>query len=120
LVRDLSERGLYDRVTVCMCGEFGRTPRLNKGLPGADAVPGRDHWGEAGFVLLGGGGLKTGVVVGSTTAKGERPKDRPVSPADMLATLYHVLGIDTKQTFTDRSGRPHPILNGGEAIAELV
>lgn len=120
LVRDLSERGLYQRVAVCMCGEFGRTPRLNKGLPGVDATPGRDHWGEAGFVLLGGGGLKTGVVVGSTTAKGERPKDRPISPADMLATLYHVLGVDTKQTFLDRSGRPHPILNGGEPIAELV
>jgi hypothetical protein len=113
LVRDLSERGLYEKVAICMCGEFGRTPRIN---PQA----GRDHWGEAGFVLMGGGGLKTGLVVGSTTAKGERPKDRPVGPADMLATLYHVLGIDTTQSFTDRSGRPHPILNGGEPIAELV
>jgi hypothetical protein len=113
LVRDLSERGLYEKVAICMCGEFGRTPRIN---PQA----GRDHWGEAGFVLMGGGGLKTGLAVGSTTARGERPKDRPVSPADMLATLYHVLGIDTTQTFIDRSGRPHPILNGGEPIAELV
>jgi hypothetical protein len=118
LVRDLSERGLYDRVALCMCGEFGRAPRLTA-FPGQPGV-GRDHWGEAGFVLMGGGGLKTGLVVGSTTAKGERPKDRPVSPADMLATLYHVLGIDTTQTFTDRSGRPHPILNGGQPIAELV
>jgi hypothetical protein len=113
LVRDLSERGLYEKVAICMCGEFGRTPRIN---PQA----GRDHWGEAGFVLMGGGGLKTGQVVGSTTAKGEHPKDRPVGPADMWATLYHVLGIDTTQSFTDRSGRPHPILNGGEPIAELV
>ncbi len=118
LVRDLSERGLYERVAVCLCGEFGRAPRLTN-FPGQPGV-GRDHWGEAGFVLLGGGGLKTGVTVGATTAKGERPKEHPVSPADMLATLYHVLGIDTKQTFLDRSGRPHPILNGGEAIAELV
>jgi len=113
LVEDLSERGLYERVAVCVCGEFGRTPRVN---PQA----GRDHWGESGFCLLGGGGLKTGLAVGSTTAKGERPKDRPVRPEDMLATLYHVLGIDATRTFTDRSGRPHPILNGGEPIAELV
>ena len=110
---DLSQRGLYERVAICVCGEFGRTPRIN---PQA----GRDHWGEAGFCLLGGGGLNTGLAVGSTTSKGERPKDRPVRPEDMLATLYHVLGIDTTRTFTDRSGRPHPILNGGEPIAELV
>ncbi|HZY87385.1 MAG TPA: DUF1501 domain-containing protein [Gemmataceae bacterium] len=113
LVSDLSQRGLYERVAICVCGEFGRTPRIN---PQA----GRDHWGESGFCLLGGGGLKTGLAVGSTTSKGERPKDRPVRPEDMLATLYRVLGIDTTRTFTDRSGRPHPILNGGEPIAELV
>jgi hypothetical protein len=113
LVEDLSERGLYDKVAICMCGEFGRTPRVNK-----DA--GRDHWGQSGFVLLGGGGLKGGQVVGSTTEKGEYPKDRPVTPEDMLATLYHVLGIDTKQVFLDKVGRPHPILSKGEPIAELV
>jgi hypothetical protein len=113
LVSDLSERGLYDRVALCVLGEFGRTPRVN---PSA----GRDHWGEAGFCLLGGGGFKTGVVVGSTTAKGEQPRDRPVRPGDMLATLYHVLGVDTRQSFTDRSGRPHPVLHTGEPIAELV
>lgn len=113
LVEDLCERGLYDKVAICMCGEFGRTPRVNK-----DA--GRDHWGQSGFALMGGGGLKGGQVVGSTTDKGEYPKDRPVTPEDMLATLYHVLGIDTKQTFIDRSGRPHPILSKGAPIAELV
>jgi hypothetical protein len=113
LVEDLCDRGLYERVAICMCGEFGRTPRVNK-----DA--GRDHWGQSGFVLLGGGGLKTGLVVGSTTDKGEYPRDRPVTPEDMLATLYHVLGIDTRQVFIDKSGRPHPILSKGEPIAELV
>jgi hypothetical protein len=113
LVEDLSNRGLYNKVAVCVCGEFGRTPRVN---PGA----GRDHWGQAGFAILGGGGLKTGLAVGSTTAKGEAPKDRAVGPADLAATLYHVLGIDTRQTFADKTGRPHPILNGGKPIAELV
>jgi Protein of unknown function (DUF1501) len=113
LVTDLSERGLYERVAICVCGEFGRTPRVN---PGA----GRDHWGQAGFCILGGGGLKTGVVVGSTNDKGEMPRDRPVTPEDMLATLYQVLGIDTTTTFSDRIGRPHPVLPSGTAIAELV
>ena len=112
LVADLSERGLYEKVAICMCGEFGRTPRVNK-----DA--GRDHWGESGFTLMGGGGLKTGLAVGSTNEKGEKPKDRPVLPEDMLATLYRVLGIDTTQTFTDRSGRPHAVCPG-TPIAELV
>jgi hypothetical protein len=113
LVEDLSDRGMYDRVAICVCGEFGRTPRVN-------GSAGRDHWGEAGFTVLGGGGLKTGLAVGSTSDKGERPKDRPVRPEDMLATLYHVLGIDTTQTFIDRTGRPHPILNGGAPIEELL
>jgi hypothetical protein len=113
LVEDLSDRGLYERVALCVCGEFGRTPRINK-----DA--GRDHWGQSGFVLMGGGGLKAGLVVGATNDKGEAPRDRPVTPADMLATLYHVLEIDTRQTFHDRLGRPHPVLQSGQPIAELV
>jgi hypothetical protein len=113
LVADLSDRGLYKKVAICVCGEFGRTPRVN---PSA----GRDHWGESGFCLLGGGGLKTGLAVGSTNEKGERPKDRPVTPEDMLATLYSVLGIDTTKKFIDRSGRPHPVLSSGKPIKELV
>jgi hypothetical protein len=113
LVEDLSERGLYERVAIYVCGEFGRTPQVNK-----DA--GRDHWPHSSFGLLGGGGLKTGLVVGSTNERGERPKERPVGPEDMLATLYHVLGIDVTRQFIDRSGRPHPILGKGEPIAELV
>jgi len=113
LVEDLSDRGLFDKVAICLCGEFGRTPKINK-----DA--GRDHWGEACVALLGGGGIKGGVAFGSTNDKGERPKDRPVKPEDVLATLYNVLGIDTSINFTDKSGRPHPILNKGEAIKDLL
>jgi hypothetical protein len=113
LVEDLSNRGLYKKVAICVCGEFGRTPRVN---PSA----GRDHWGQSGFTILGGGGLKGGVVVGSTNEKGEYPKDRPVTPGDMLATLYHVLGIDTSLKFNDKTGRPHPILNSGKPIKELI
>jgi hypothetical protein len=113
LVADLVDRGLYEKVAICVCGEFGRTPRVNK-----DA--GRDHWGESGFCVLGGGGLKGGVVVGSTNDKGERPRERPVGPEDMLATLYAVLGIDTTTVFHDFARRPHPVLGKGEPIAELI
>jgi hypothetical protein len=113
LVEDLVARGLYDQVAICVCGEFGRTPRVN---PSA----GRDHWGQVMSVLMGGGGIKGGVVVGSSTDKGEYPRDRPLGPEDMLATLYHVLGVDTSVSFTDRSGRPHPVLPKGKPIRELV
>ncbi len=119
LVEDLQWRGLLDRVLVVVMGEFGRTPRLNKGQPGIP-IPGRDHWGSAISVLLAGGGLKLGQVVGSTNARAEHPVDRPMKPADILATVYHGLGIDTKLSFKDHTGRPHPILDEGEPIKEVV
>jgi hypothetical protein len=113
LVEDLSDRSIYDKVALCVCGEFGRTPRVNQ-------TAGRDHWGQAGFTVMGGGGLRTGLVVGSTNERGETPRERPVTPGDMLATLYHVLGIDPRHVFHDRSGRPHPVLSQGSPITELV
>jgi len=113
LVEDLVQRGLFDQTAICVCGEFGRTPKVNDGA-------GRDHWGQLMSVLMGGGGMKKGVVVGTSTEKAEYPKDRPVGPEDMLATLYKVLGIDTTRVFHDASGRPHPVLNKGAAIAELI
>jgi hypothetical protein len=113
LVEDLTERGLYERVLVLVWGEFGRTPRINAG-------GGRDHWGRAGFALLGGGGLKGGRVVGSTTPLGEEPRDRPVGPADVLATVYHVLGIDPNLEFPDYVGRPIKVLADGQPIRELL
>jgi hypothetical protein len=119
LIDDLSDRGLLDRVMVVVMGEFGRTPKVNTGQPGIP-VPGRDHWGNAISVMVAGGGLKGGVVVGRTNAKAERPADRPLKPADLLATVYHQLGIDPAQTFKDHTGRPIPILDEGKPIAELV
>jgi len=113
LVTDLNERGLYEKTAIYVCGEFGRTPMVNK-----DA--GRDHWGQSGFGLLGGGGIKGGIAYGSTDAKVAAPKNNPVGPDDVLATLYHVLGIDTTLKFEDKTGRPHPILNSGAPIADLV
>ncbi len=113
LVEDLVDRGLYERVAVCVCGEFGRTPRVNGNA-------GRDHWGRAGFCILGGGGIQGGQVIGATNDKGEHPVEQRVGPGDMLATLYHVLGIDTSVAFTDPSGRPHHILRDGRPIEGLV
>jgi uncharacterized protein (DUF1501 family) len=112
LIEDLYERGLDKKVTVLIWGEFGRTPRVNKNA-------GRDHWPSSMSVVLAGGGMKMGQVIGSTNEKGERPKDRPLHPNDVLATIYKHLGIDPTRAFVNAAGRPIPILPHGEPIAEL-
>lgn len=121
---DLEARGLLDKVAVVLCGEFSRTPRMNDGgnggPPGSMGTPGRDHWGAAMFCLLGGGGIQGGQIVGSTDRLGERPKDRPLTPANIHATLYKVLGIDPSIHFLDHAGRPVPVLDDREPIAELI
>ena len=119
LIDDLSQRGLLDSTMVVVMGEFGRGPRINKGLP-QDPVPGRDHWGEVMSVLMTGGGLAQGKVVGASNAKGEVPKERPLRPQDVLATIYHQLGIDLSTAFVNRAGRPISIGSDGQVIAELV
>ncbi len=114
LVDDLHERGLDKDVVVCVWGEFGRTPKINK-----DA--GRDHWPNVSCALLAGGGLRTGQVIGSTDRIGGEAKDRPVHFQEVLATLYHCLGIDPNHTTVpDLSGRPQFLLDGHEPIRELI
>jgi len=113
LIEDLYERGLDKKVLLVVWGEFGRTPRINK-----DA--GRDHWGELQSVLVAGGGFRCGQVIGSSTAKGEVPKDRRLWPYDMVATIYHHLGINIHQTFNNLAGRPISVLAKGEPIRELL
>ncbi len=124
LFEDLSLRGLSDRVLVVLCGEFSRTPRMNNGGNGgpplSKGTPGRDHWGNAMFCLMGGGGVKGGQIVGSTNAKGEVPKDRAVTPSDIHATIYHVLGVDPSVSFLNHAGRPVPAIDHGEVIHELI
>jgi hypothetical protein len=119
LMDDLTERGLLDRVLVIVMGEFGRTPRINQGQPGIP-IPGRDHWGGAISVMLAGGGLRGGQIVGATNARAEYPVERPLMPDDVLATVYHVLGIDPTLAFPDHAGRPVPILEVGQPIAEII
>lgn len=121
LVQDLDERGMLDHTLVVVMGEFGRTPKLNQGLPALGRhVPGRDHWGNAISVMMAGGGLKMGQVVGATTAHSEHPVESPYQPTDVLATIYHVLGINPHTEFLDRQGRPFPILSSGSPIKELI
>ena len=123
LIDDLYNRGLDKRVLLVVTGEFGRTPRITPSIGTQTGVmqPGRDHWPQAMSFLVSGGGMRTGQVVGSTNARGEHPKDRPLTPNDLWATVYRHLGIDYNNTsFPDHRGRPMPILPFGEPIAELL
>jgi hypothetical protein len=114
LIEDLVERGLYETTLVVAMGEFGRTPRMNK-----DA--GRDHWGQAFSVLMACGGMKMGQVIGRSSERGEKVVERPISPQDVAATVYHHLGIDARSVvFEDQSRRPIYLIESGEPIAELI
>ena len=112
LIEDLHERGLLKTTMVVAWGEFGRTPKIND-------KNGRDHYPNVFSAALAGGGIVGGRVVGSSDDKGAYPKDRPVSPQEVLATMYRHLGIDTHISYNDASGRPLPVLPHGEAIKEL-
>jgi hypothetical protein len=113
LIEDLDRRGQLDRTLVLLWGEFGRTPRIN---PGA----GRDHWPGVFSVVMAGGGLKRGIVLGESDARAEYPKERPVSPQDVLATMYHKLGISREKTYINEADRPVEILNVGAPILEII
>jgi hypothetical protein len=115
LITDLHERGMDKDVAVVIWGEFGRTPKINE-------IAGRHHWPMAGHVLFSGGGLTMGQVTGDTGPRGERERSRstPYTPQNVLATLYHVLGIDPAATLPDHNGRPHYVLDDRDAVKELV
>jgi uncharacterized protein (DUF1501 family) len=114
LVTDLHERGLARDVAVVVWGEYGRTPRINKNA-------GRDHWPQASFALVAGGGFKMGQVIGGTTPKAEQPVGGAYIPQNLLATLYQeVFGIDPATTLIDHSGRPIYLLDEREPVKELL
>ena len=117
LIDDIHVRGLAQRVLVVALGEFGRSPKINNGQ--GLGAPGRDHWPQANSVLFAGGGMPMGQLIGATDAHAAFPLSQPYSPQDVFATIYGFLGIDHRQAFHDRSGRPVPILYGGEPIREL-
>jgi hypothetical protein len=115
LIEDVYARGLDRQILIVAVGEFGRTPRLTR----YSGLIGRDHWPDAQSALLSGGGLRMGQVVGATNRRGEYPVERPLTPKDLLATIYRHLGIDPRCEFRDFAGRPVPILGDGEPIREL-
>ena len=113
LFRDLADRGLLDSTLVVVTGEFGLTPRINQNA-------GRDHWGPSFTVAMGGGGIRGGRVVGASDRRAERPHADPRGPEDLAATIYHCLGIDTREEFHTPEGRPMPVVNNGRVISELL
>ena len=105
LLEDLEQRGMLDDVSVVVWGEFGRTPRINKN-------GGRDHWPRVACALLAGGGMRTGQVIGATNRLGEHATDRPVQFQEVLATLYHNLGLNpNRATINDLDGRPRHLVD---------
>lgn len=113
LVQDLEERGLLDSTLVVVMGEMGRSPKVN-------AKAGRDHWPQCGFSLMTGGGVKSGMVYGATDKIAAYPSRDPVSPGDVVATIYHLLGIDHEMTVPDLAGRPIAIAHGGQPIHGVI
>ena len=113
LIEDLDQRGLSEQVLLVISGEFGRTPQIN-------GSAGRDHWAPLSTLAFAGGGLKMGQVIGESAEKADVPKTTPITPQDLLATIFNVLGFDPRVQFTNQSGRPTYMIETGRPIAELV
>ncbi len=123
LMTDMDQRGLLDDTLVCVMSEHGRTPRFDNGQDGGSPIQGgggRGHWSEAYCNLFAGAGIKEGVVIGKTDSTGGYPEERPVSPKDILCTIYHLLGIDPHSTILDRQQRPVPLVEDGEVMHDML
>ncbi|HYT88858.1 MAG TPA: DUF1501 domain-containing protein, partial [Gemmataceae bacterium] len=112
LLEDLAQRGLLDETLVVWMGEFGRTPRLN-------GNGGRDHWGRVFSVALAGGGVRGGTIHGASDSIAGYPRDGRVLPQDLLATIFHCLGLRPDTEIHDAQGRPLP-LTRGDVIRQVV
>src|SRR5262249_16817627 len=112
LLDDLADRGLLDSTLVMWTGEFGRTPKIN-------GAAGRDHWGNVFSVALAGGGIRGGVVHGSSDRLAAYPKDGRVRPQDLTATIFHCLGVSPETEIRDALGRPLPV-SRGEVIRQVL
>jgi hypothetical protein len=113
LLDDLSLRGMLDRTLVAVMGEFGRTPKVN-------GAAGRDHWNFCYSLMLAGGGIKRGYIHGASDRIGARPSRNPVTPGDIIATMYHCLGIEPDTEMHDRQSRPFSLVPAGGVIRELL
>jgi uncharacterized protein (DUF1501 family) len=116
LVDDLAQRGLLDDVLVLAMGEFGRTPQL--GTQGS--TDGRNHWPYVMSMSVAGGGMRHGQVIGATEKDGGQIKDRPVTPADLAATIYQHMGVPLDTTYVDGTGRPRYVVENGRPIGEMM
>jgi hypothetical protein len=113
LIEELHDRRLLDETMIVATGEFGRTPKVNP-------AGGRDHWPQCWTMLMAGGGIKGGQIIGSSDETGGAPKDRPTSPGQIAATVFHGLGIDPGTEIPGSGGRPIPLVDRGmEPIQEL-
>lgn len=112
LLTDLKDRGLLEDTLVVLLGEFGRTPKINKG-------PGRDHWGPGMSIAIAGAGVPGGTVVGATGADGASPVERPLCVQDFACTVFQKLGVDYRKEFHNEVGRPTQMVASGEPIREL-
>ncbi|MGI8982451.1 MAG: DUF1501 domain-containing protein [Pirellulaceae bacterium] len=113
LLDDLNDRGLLESTLIVVMGEFGRTPKLNTSA-------GRDHWPRVFSVLLAGGGVKGGQVIGSSDKTGESPHEHAVTPADLAATMFTLLGLDPQLTLQTADGRPIHLSRDGKVIQDLI
>ncbi len=113
LIEDLDQRGLMDSVLLVISGEFGRTPKIN-------GSSGRDHWAPLSTLAFAGGGLKMGQVIGESAEKVDVPKTTPITPQDLMATVFHVLDFDKRIQFTNQAGRPTYMIENGRPIEELI
>ena len=114
LLIDLAELGMLDRTLVAVLGDFGRTPKINNNEGG------RDHWNYCYTVLLAGGGIRGGTIYGASDRTGAFPADRPTTPGDLIATMYHLLGIDHRQRLYDALRRPHVLVPKGEVVEGII
>ena len=113
LLDDLAQRGMLDETLIMVVTEHGRPPKMN-------AAGGRDHWSDVYSCLVAGGGTKAGVVVGKSDEEAGQPVEHPVSPKDLLATAYHLLGIDPNTEIIDRLARPLPLVPDGKIDPALI
>jgi arylsulfatase A-like enzyme len=115
LIQDLDGRGMLDETLVLCLSEHGRTPKMQNVKGG-----GRDHWSQCYSALMAGGGTARGKVVGKSDKIAGTVAERPISPKDVLATVYHLLGIDPETTLTDRTSKPVPLVAEGSVIQEVL
>jgi uncharacterized protein (DUF1501 family) len=117
LLDDLEQRGLSEETLVVCMTEHGRTPQAERR---GDSLDGRNHWSQCYSILLAGAGIARGRIVGASDRRAAYPSDRPVSPKDILCTIYHLLGVDWHRTIPDRLGRPLPLVAEGSVVRELL